>query len=59
MLARAAVLPVLGRVVASSRRRSGCKPGSAQSGGFETRAQFARTPFYRIVELALFSLELS
>ena len=39
-LARAAVLPGLGRFVASSRRRSGCKPASAQSGGFETRAQF-------------------
>jgi hypothetical protein len=37
-LARAAVRPVLGRFAASSRsrRRPGCKPGSAQSGGFET-----------------------
>ncbi len=39
--ARAAVLPrgaVLGRFATWSRRRSGCKPGSAQPGGFETRA---------------------
>ena len=41
-LARAAVLPGLGRFATWSRRRSGCKPGSAQPGGFETRAQFAR-----------------
>ena len=41
-LARAAVRPVLGRFVASSRRRPGCKPVSAQSGGFKTRARFAR-----------------
>ena len=40
-LARTAVAPVLGRFATWSRRRSGCKPGSAQSGGFETRAQFA------------------
>ncbi len=47
-LARVAVRPVLGRFVTWSRRRSGCKPGSAQLGGFETRARFARVQFYRI-----------
>jgi hypothetical protein len=58
---RAAVLPVLGRFVASTRRRSrsGRKPAAGQSGGFETRARFKRIPFYRILELALVSLELS
>ena len=49
-LARAAVIPVLGRFATWSRRRSGCKPGSAQSGGFETRAQFQRPCRFRIVE---------
>jgi len=49
-LARAAVLPVLGRFATWSRRRSGCKPGSAQSGGFETRARFSRGHHCRIVD---------
>ena len=53
-LARVAVRPVLGRFVTSSRRRSGCKPGSAQSGGFETRARFAtnRIPYCRMLYTA-------
>ena len=45
-LARAAVRPVLGRFATWSRRRSGCKPGSAQSGAFETRARFAGVQCY-------------
>ena len=52
-LARASVLPVLGRFPTWSRRRSGRKPGSGQSGGFETRAQFATIPYCRMLELSL------
>ena len=49
-LARAAVIPVLGRFTTWSRRGPRCKPGSAKSGGFETRARFARIQCGTIAE---------